>query len=101
MKVQEVIMREMAKRITWWEAAEILGIHVRTMWRWRARLQRDGYSGLFDRRRHPSPKRVPTEQIEKVQEYYADFNVRHFHEKLDATSWANFKLRYRSVHTWK
>ena len=28
MKVQEVIMRAMAKRITWWEAAEILGIHV-------------------------------------------------------------------------
>jgi len=25
MKVQEVILRAMAKRITWWEAAEILG----------------------------------------------------------------------------
>jgi transposase len=86
MKVQEVIMRAMAKRITWWEAAEILGIHVRTMRRWRARLKRDGYSGLFDRRRHPSPKRIPVEQAERVlalyQEKYHDFNVRHFHEKL-------------------
>jgi transposase len=86
MKVQEVIMRAMAKRITWWEAAEILGIHVRTMRRWRARLQRDGYSGLFDRRRHPSPKRVGSDEIERVlslyQERYSDFNVRHFHEKL-------------------
>lgn len=86
MKVQEVIMRAMAKRITWWEAAEILGIHVRTMRRWRARLKRDGYSGLFDRRRHPSPKRVATDEIERVlslyQERYSDFNVRHFHEKL-------------------
>jgi transposase len=86
MKVQEVIMRAMAKRITWWEAAEILGIHVRTMRRWRARLQRDGYSGLFDRRRHPSPKRVAVEEAERVlklyQEKYTDFNVRHFHEKL-------------------
>lgn len=86
MKVQEVIMRAMAKRITWWEAAEILGIHVRTMRRWRARLQRDGYSGLFDRRRHPSPKRVAVEEAERVlklyQEKYSDFNVRHFHEKL-------------------
>ncbi len=86
MKVQEVIMRAMAKRITWWEAAEILGIHVRTMRRWRARLKRDGYSGLFDRRRHPSPKRVAVEEAERVlmldQEKYSDFNVRHFHEKL-------------------
>src|SRR5262245_13258735 len=79
MKVQEVIMRAMAKRITWWEAAEILGIHVRTMRRWRARLKRDGYSGLLDRRRHPNPKRVPVEQAERVlslyQEKYSDFNV--------------------------
>jgi transposase len=88
MKVQEVIMRAMAKRITWWEAAEILGIHVRTMRRWRARLKRDGYSGLFDRRRHPSAKRVPVEQAERVlglyQEKYSDFNVQHFHEKLSS-----------------
>jgi len=88
MKVQEVIMRAMAKRITWWEAAEILGIHVRTMRRWRARLKRDGYSGLFDRRRHPSPKRVAVEEAERVlglyQEKYSDFNVRHFHEKLSS-----------------
>jgi len=26
MKVQEVILRAMAKRITWWQAAEIIGI---------------------------------------------------------------------------
>jgi transposase len=88
MKVQEVIMRAMAKRITWWEAAEILGIHVRTMRRWQTRLKRDGYSGLFDRRRHPSPKRVPVEEAERVlglyQEKYSDFNVRHFHEKLSS-----------------
>jgi transposase len=98
MKVQEVIMRAMAKRITWWEAAEILGIHVRTMRRWRARLKRDGYSGLLDRRRHPSPKRVPVEEAERVlglyQEKYSDFNVRHFHEKL--TSEHGIQLSY----TW-
>jgi transposase len=98
MKVQEVIMRAIAKRITWWEAAEILGIHVRTMRRWRARLKRDGYSGLFDRRRHPSPKRVPVEEAERVlglyQEKYSDFNVRHFHEKL--TSEHGIQLSY----TW-
>ena len=86
MKVQEVILKAMAKRITWWEAAEILGIQDRTMRRWRGRMEKDGYAGLFDRRRHPSPKRVPLEQAEQVlslyQEKYPGFNVRHFHEKL-------------------
>jgi len=98
MKVQEVIMRAMAKRITWWEAAEILGVQVRTMRRWRARLKRDGYSGLFDRRRHPSPKRVPVEEAERVlglyQEKYSDFNVRHFHEKLSSEHGIEFS------YTW-
>jgi len=37
MKVQEVILRAMAKRITWWQAAEIIGISDRQMRRWRRR----------------------------------------------------------------
>src|SRR6266700_1866084 len=87
MKVQEVILRALAKRITWWQAAEILGICDRSMRRWRGRYEQHGYDGLFDRRRgRPSPKRVPLETVEEVlrlyQERYPDFNVRHFHEKL-------------------
>jgi len=87
MKVQEVILRAMAKRITWWQAAEILGISDRSLRRWRWRYEQHGYDGLFDRRRgRPSPKRVPVATVEEVlrlyQERYADFNVRHFHEKL-------------------
>ena len=39
MKVQEVILRAMARRITWWQAAEILGISVRSMRRWRERYE--------------------------------------------------------------
>ncbi len=31
MKVQEVILRVIAKRITWWQAAEIIGISDRQM----------------------------------------------------------------------
>ena len=38
MKVQEVILRAMAKKITWWQAAEIIGISNRQMRRWRERL---------------------------------------------------------------
>ena len=87
MRVQEVILKAMAKLITWWQAAEILGIHVRTMRRWRGRYQRMGYDGLVDRRKgRPSEKRVPMEVAEKVlalyRTTYFDFNVRHFHEKL-------------------
>jgi hypothetical protein len=37
MKVQEVILRAMAKKITWWQAAEIIGISDRHMRRWRER----------------------------------------------------------------
>ena len=31
MKIQEVILRAMAKKITWWQAAEIIGITDRQM----------------------------------------------------------------------
>src|SRR6266513_2031491 len=87
MKVQEVILRAMAKRITWWQAAEIMGISDRHMRRWRERYEEFGYDGLFDRRRgKPSPQRVPMAQVEQVlglyREKYFDLNVRHFHEKL-------------------
>src|SRR6266851_3405294 len=37
MKVQEVMLRAMAKKITWWQAAEIIGISDRHRRRWRER----------------------------------------------------------------
>ena len=87
MKVQEVILRAMARKITWYQAAEIIGISDRHMRRWRERYQEFGYDGLFDRRRgHPSSKRVPLAIVEQVlglyRDHYHDLNVRHFHEKL-------------------
>jgi transposase len=87
MKVQEVILRAIAKRITWWQAAEIIGISDRQMRRWHRRYEKWGYDGLWDRRRgRPSPRRVPLERAQQVLQLYRgkyfDFNVRHFHEKL-------------------
>src|SRR5271168_2459193 len=87
MKVQEVILRAMAKRITWWQAAEIIGISERQMRRWHRRYEKFGYDGIGDRRRGgPSPQRVPLETAQQVLrlygEKYFDFNVSHFHEKL-------------------
>jgi len=87
MKLQEVILRALAKKITWEQAAEIIGISDRQMRRWKQRYEEFGYDGLFDRRLgKPSPKRVPLATVEEIlrlyQEQYVDFNVRHFHEKL-------------------
>ena len=85
MKVQEVILRAMVKKINWCQAAEIIGISDRQMRRWRERYEEHGYDGLIDRRRgRPSEKRVPVVLVEQVlrlyREKYFDLNVRHFHE---------------------
>ncbi len=89
MKVQDVMLQAMAKKITWWQAAEILGISDRHMRRWRERYVEEGYTGLLDRRRgQPSRRRVAMATVEKVfalyREKYFDLNVQHFHEKLQA-----------------
>jgi transposase len=87
MKLQDVLLKAMAKKITWWEAAEIIGVTDRTMRRWRERLEEHGYSGLADGRKgRPSFRRVPLKTCEEVlrlyREKYFDFSIRHFHEKL-------------------
>jgi transposase len=87
MKVQEVILRAIAKKISWWEAAEILGVSPRTMRRWKWGYEKHGFRALFDRRKgKPNWRKAPTKEVEKVlslyREEYYDFNVRHFHEKL-------------------
>lgn len=99
MKIQEVILRAVAKKITWTQAGEIIGLCERQMRRWKERYQEFGYDGLFDRRLgKPSPKRVPLATVEEIlrlyQEQYADFNVRHFHEKLRE------KHAIRLSYTW-
>src|SRR5260370_25933829 len=80
-------LRAMAKRITWWQAAEIIGISDRQMRRWRERYEEFGYDGLFERRQgKPSPKRVPVARVEQVLGLYRernfDVNVRQFPDNL-------------------
>jgi len=87
MKLQDVILKAMAKRLTWIEAAEIAGMSVRNMQRMRQRYVEHGYNGLADQRRGKlSYHRIPMATAEKVlglyRERYFDLNVRHFHEKL-------------------
>ena len=87
MKLQDVILKAMAKKITWLEAAEIIGVCDRTVRRIRERYQEFGYDGLFDqRRRKRTYLRVPLATAERVlalyRDTYFDLSVRHFHEKL-------------------
>lgn len=84
---QEIILRAYAKRITWIQAAEILGMSCRHLRRIREKFEEVGYEGLFDRRMgKASPKRIAVEVVEQVlglyREKYFDLNVKHYHEKL-------------------
>ena len=90
MKLQDVILKAMAKKLSWIEAAEIAGMSVRNMQRKRQAYIDYGYDGLFDQRRGKrSIHRVPMVTAERVlalyRDKYPDFNVRHFHEKLKET----------------
>ena len=88
MKLQDVILKAMAKKLTWMEAAEIAGMSVRNMQRKRQEYQQHGYTGLFDQRRGKrSIHRIPMETVERVlalyRDKYFDLSVRHYHEKLE------------------
>jgi transposase len=87
MKLQDVLLKAMAKKISWMEAAEIAGVTDRTIRRIRDRYEEFGYTGLFDQRKGKrSFHRIPMETAEEVlrlyKEVYFDLNMRHFHEKL-------------------
>lgn len=84
MKVQEVILRALSGELTWLQAADILGIHSRSLRRWRARYAADGILGLYDRRRgRPSRRKAPVAEVQRLlrlyRERYLGWNVRHFH----------------------
>lgn len=86
MKVQEVILRTLNGQYQWHEAAEILGVSERTIFRWKWRYEHDGFKGLVDGRHRPSPKRVSVAVVQQVlalyRERYRGWNVAHFQEQL-------------------
>src|SRR3989454_7370166 len=84
MTYQQVIMRAVAGTWTWLKAADVLGIHPRSLRRWRARYEEDPVLGLLDcRRRRPSHRTAPRAEVQRIlqlyRERYQGFNVRHFH----------------------
>lgn len=84
MKRQEVIMRALAGKLTWLQAADILGIDPRSLRRWRARYEADGIVALYDKRRRlPSRRKAPAGEVQRILRLYAEryrgWNVRHFY----------------------
>jgi transposase len=87
MRFESLLGRQDRGEITQMEAAEMLGVSVRTFQRWSDRFAGGGADGLADRRLHrPSPRRAPQEELERMlglfQDQYSDFTVKHFHEHL-------------------
>ena len=87
MKREEIMLRAYAKKISWIEAAEILGLSCRHLRRIREKYEEFGFWGLQDRRvGKESPRRTPVRVIEEIlglyRDEYFDLNVKHFHEKL-------------------
>jgi transposase len=87
MRFESLLGRQERGELTQIEAAEILGVSVRTFQRWCSRFEEVGAEGLSDRRLgRPSPRRAPQEELERMlglyRDKYADFTVKHFHEQL-------------------
>ena len=83
---KEVMVRAIAKELTWIQAAEICGITARQMRRLKRSYERWGYDGLVDGRGgRTRRKRIPLATLEQLcqlrREKYADFSVQHFWEK--------------------
>jgi hypothetical protein len=55
MKIQRGILRALAKRITCWKVAEIVGITERPTRRWHGWYEEFGYDSLQDRRPGSAP----------------------------------------------
>ena len=62
MKFEELYSRRQARQLTQEQAAEILGVSVRTVRRWEERFDANGAEGLYDRRLGKmANNRVPTD----------------------------------------
>jgi len=87
MKLQDVILRAIAKKISWVDAAEIAGMSVLTIARIRQKYEEFGYDGIYDQaHRKRFIHRVPLPTAEKVlalyQQSYPGISARRFHQKL-------------------
>jgi transposase len=84
---REVITKAIAKRLSWVQAAEIIGIKPRQMRRIRWRVEHYGLDAVMDQRGgRPRRKRIKAGTIELLcrlkRDIYPDFSLRHFYEHV-------------------
>jgi hypothetical protein len=95
----DVVKKAEEGRITWLQAADVLGLTPRQMLRVRKAYVEFGIPGLRDRRTgRRMPSRLDPAMVEELcrlrREKYADFSIRHFHE------FATEKHQLRISYTW-
>jgi hypothetical protein len=84
---QEVLMKAVAGRLSWLQAADILGITPRHLRRLHWTLRKHGVKAIVDNRGGKQRRRrVPLEVLQELfrlrREKYPDFSVTHFHEHV-------------------
>lgn len=84
---REVITKAIARRLSWVQAAEIIGVKPRQMQRIRWRVEHYGLDAVMDQRGgRPRRKRIKAGTIELLcrlkRDVYADFSLRHFYEQV-------------------
>jgi transposase len=99
---QQIIEKALRGELSWIEAATILGLSARHVYRLRLQYEQFGVPGLRDRRSgRRMPQRIPDETVEELcrlrRERYPDFSIRHFHEF--ATERHGLKLSYTMTKT--
>lgn len=106
---QEVVVKAIAGKITWIQAAQICGITARHMRRLKERYEKEGGEAFCDHRGgQRRRKRIPAETIRELcrlkQEVYPDFSMRHFHEFATeehgvriSYSWTRFVLQEAGI----
>lgn len=80
-----IIKKALEGRMTWKQAAMVLGVTTRHLRRIRKRYEQRGRGGLGDGRSgRPRKKRIPEKMVQKLIELkrtkYSEFSVRHFYD---------------------
>src|SRR5229473_4043049 len=84
---REVIIKAIARQLSWVQAAEVLGITARHMRRIRRTIERYGMEALMDHRGgRPRRRRIKVGTVALLirlkRDIYPDFSVQHFYEQV-------------------
>ncbi len=84
---REIVTKAIAGKLTWSQAAEVLGITPRHMRRIRTVYREYGMDAFYDNRGgHNRRRKISEETVAKIcrlkEEVYPDFSMQHYYEKL-------------------